>query len=455
MAESKPEKVALDRYSRYLWKISTKESPMFIVNMIELSDKIETNKLIEICNSKFLKYFRLKARIDKNGYYFTEIPSFDCKNVIKEIQIPSNISPTDEYLLHCQYDFYFKHTFDTTLPLWRIQVLQFKSKSCLMFKFHHSLFDGAVNIQLIQLLAGKDSNLTTNWKPIHSTNWKQFRERNPILPHFRMLNNIIRYSYNKWKHPEKKHVFDPENGTKCKYCISKLEVPMFPLTKLRKSKIKSGEWIKHSFGNFLLCIVAEALIHFMKYNFHMKDSEIPTGCIINTPVELRRFYPNHKNETIFGTVDGSYTMFIPLNPLLSFNERLKLIKERQEYCRSINEHHSMVNFIYSQTFVPNCILHAFMKWGSPRYPIVLSGIRLFGYDNLRILGTKIEKMYTPLCMTPGLPFGITYVEINGKLGFVGNMDVGICGENGAKLFMQSLKYVLVKYGCVEKEKSKL
>eukprot|EP00483_Globobulimina_turgida_P008438 UN08455 len=193
----------------------------------------------------------------------------------------------------------------------------------------------------------------------------------------------------------------------------------------------------------------------MKNNFQLKNSEIPTGAIINTPVELRRFYPNHKEKTIFGTVDGSYSLFVPLDPSMSFNQRLETIKRRQEYSHSINEHHAMMNFIYSQSFVPNSILIPLMKWGGKRYPVVLSGMRLFGYDNLRILGAKIEKMYMPLTNTPGLPFGLTYIEINGNLTFVANMDIGVCGESGAKLFMQSLKYVLLKYDCVEGHKSKL
>eukprot|EP01084_Bolivina_argentea_P177541 307004_1 len=319
---------------------------------------------------------------------------------------------------------------------------------------HHVIGDGATIFELLKILSGMKSNLTNNIKLYNNKSifWSgQLFEYYPIRPFIRVLYQLFKYEYDRFMYPNKKRFLEPMNGLKGISTISILEMNDILLSKQRNKMIKNGIWPKHSFAHFLLCIVAETLIHFMKVNMQFTDIQIPNNILINQPCNLRPYYDNSKIETIFGNAVSSYFIYLPLNPKLKFSHRLYLIKKQQDFCKYINEHHGTSNLLSFENRLPKNILLKLFEFGGKRYPVTFSGFKDVKSKNWNILNRKCERLFTFLPTPHFEPLGFAYLMMpNRRLVMTANLDVAICGENGSKLLMNCMKYVLQKYDCYEK-----
>ena len=149
---------------------------------------------------------------------------------------------------------------------------------------------------------------------------------------------------------------------------------------------------------------------------------------------------------------------LPLDPKLSFTERLKLIQSRVNYSKSINENlYTYLLIKYFWSIIPKSLLRYFYVKGSKVMPMIISGVREYQSNEWKLFGRmKLLSIGGGVPLSPGIPiaFGFITVPNSDLICLHCTMDIGVYGQNGADLMVESLQTVLNKYGVPTEDQSK-
>ena len=221
------------------------------------------------------------------------------------------------------------------------------------------------------------------------------------------------------------------------------------IKKARKNLIETQGCVKHTFNDFILTLIAQGLIFFMKDHMHLKDNQIPNEVTIIQPVNMRPFYENFKYETIFGNYVGNYNITLPLNPQLSFVERLNIIKNRVDYCKSIHEAYyasGLLKHVYSK--LSKKIYQWFLINATKIEPVLISGFKVYNKSEWKLLGCNLVNIVGAMTLSPGMPIGFAYSSQmdNKHISLSVCIDHNIAGNGASDLIMDSIQKVLDRIG---------
>eukprot|EP01084_Bolivina_argentea_P289319 496778_1 len=459
---SKQQQFSMNPVGRMIWRMQTPNNPQTISFGFEIDGQVDTSKVVQICNQRFLKLNRLKSIVVNDTFQILQ--NFNCKDNIYEFNIDEpfpigNRKSANRMVINLTSKEAHTQIKYKTKPLWHIKIYKYKNnKSVLLFSMHHCIGDGNVYLELLKLLCNIPSNLSNNELLIN------YNKQNIIHRFFQFMRSIyltltfiykffvchiFRYYWNKIFYRNRIYIFEtPLSG---KNNVDVLEFTDTNIKQTKKYLVQQKGCIKHTFNDFLLTVIAETLICFMKKYKHLTDEQIPPEINIIVPCNLRPFYDNFKSETIMGNVDGTYNIILPLDPKLSFCDRLKIIKQRMDYSKSINEaYYTYIAIKYFWSVIPKSLLKWIYLNASKVMPMLVSGVKEYKDKKWKLFGDKLLTMLGTVPLSPGIPiaFGFFTQPNSDSIAVSVVMDNNICGQNGAELMMNCMRDIMGKYGVV-------
>ena len=287
-------------------RMQSPKNPQTISFAFEVDGMIQLKEIIQSANHNFLKYDRMRSRVTADDK-FEVIRNFDCKeNIFEWFQnesFPTKSRKLSNQIL-CEITRKSAQTqflYTSNKPLWRLNVYQFtNNKSVIELVMHHCIGDGAVYFSLIKQLCNIPSNLTNNTKLIgfkRNSSFIKFMYFGIIFLYRFLIVHVFKYFWRRLIHRKAARPF--ESKITGRICTKSIEIDSSNIVKVRKQFIGH----KHTFNDFLLTVIAEGLVEFMKNKMKLKDDQLPYEISIIEPVNLRPFYDNFKYETVMGNAD--------------------------------------------------------------------------------------------------------------------------------------------------------
>eukprot|EP01083_Nonionella_stella_P262468 892472_1 len=456
---------------RNLLLTDSTENPCTFSNASVLDGRVDCNQLKLHLSLIFDKYHRFKSRIKDNKYY-EEIPDFSVdESMLTEITMNerlddigcNTLNTLSSYLLKCQQE-----RWNPNKPMWRMQLLQYKNRSVLVWFCHHCLADGASFGELFRLIFGHKSNLSNNTKLINDGIWDTIRNYNHrhsffallIYVLFLKLKSIFKWMYytlRAWYKlmrfyvkATKQSIFHLNDTTTHHdgnaYTI---QIDNRLLDKRRALMISKGLVPKHSFNTFLCALVSEAMVHFMKNVVQLEHNAIPKTIGVAIPVNMRPFYDNHKYETVMGNKVGAYIVNFPLDPDMNLSQRIMFIDKEIQHSKNIHEYNAIWWMLRLQALLPTKIGVWLHRFNAKSVPMVVSGVRS-AQEEYKLLGRRLLFGGGLPTLTPGVSTFWSYNRLpDGKSLLNLMMHNNVYGEKSALLMMRSMECVLQEIDCFQ------
>lgn len=414
----------LKKIDHMMWDVNMPNSLVTITGMMILDKPVNKKKLLEIIETRLLKFERFQKKVilknKKPTWHLDE--HFNVNSHFHHIALPA---PGNYFNLQNIISDLISQPLDESKPLWQVHLIDnYNGGSVVLWRLHHAIADGIALVKVLFSLTGstKKESLSMEIKTenvvneIHSlkkdidsllhTSQDIFHEAKELLKNPEHLNDTLKESWSITKELGRLFLGESVQGTIYKGELSCCKIAAWSKP-LPLSVIKAiGKHHNATINDILLALITGALRRHLKKHKQQLDK-----CIrIVVPVNLRK-----KNEVIrVHNKIGMLSIELPVH-LNNIKKRIQYIKEKTELLKHSIEPVLIYNLLnILADVIPSSLEQKFSDFIGTRIAGVITNVP--GPKNsIFLAGVEVKDIMFWVPQTSPLGIGVSIISYNDKV----------------------------------------